>query len=312
MKPAIGLAAALAVALLVVAGARLASRSPAARAPRADQIAVSDPPAAAPRDPGPVGAGVPSDLPRSLRDSEPDGALALDRDGRLIVSAELRRFFDYFLSATGEEPDAAIRARIAAEIERRLPRAAADEALALLQRHLEYRARAAALGRADSADLETRLLELHELRSEIFGAEIAAALFEQEEAAQRAALAERRILLDPRLSADEKARALVELESRLPPAEREARAELRAELDHRRDERELRAAGVSDAELRALRVQRFGEAAAERLDALDRERAEWQARVAAYREAAARLDARERSALLERSFTPEERLRIAP
>ena len=58
--------------------------------------------------------------PGSLRDTEVDGALAVDANGRLLITPELRRFFDYFFVASGEESDEQIRARIEAEIRARL------------------------------------------------------------------------------------------------------------------------------------------------------------------------------------------------
>ena len=71
-------------------------------------------------------------LPRSLEGTEVDGGLAADPEGHLIVGPGVRALFDYFLSATGEEPAELIRARIIAEIEERLPPTAAREAIDLL------------------------------------------------------------------------------------------------------------------------------------------------------------------------------------
>jgi len=53
----------------------------------------------------------------------------------------------------------------------------------------------------------------------------------------------------------------------------------------RADEARLRAAGASDEELRALRVERLGAEGADRLDAIEQESARFDARVAAWREA---------------------------
>src|SRR5205814_7397745 len=51
-------------------------------------------------------------VPAALRDTSPDGALATDDTAHLVVSLELRQFFDYFLLASGEESRARVRARI--------------------------------------------------------------------------------------------------------------------------------------------------------------------------------------------------------
>ena len=63
-----------------------------------------------------------ADWPASLRDSEPDGAVTLDANGRVIVSRELRRLFDYFLSALGERDVAAIRKSTVLQLLPKLPR----------------------------------------------------------------------------------------------------------------------------------------------------------------------------------------------
>src|SRR5215470_16216138 len=74
--------------------------------------------------------------PASLAGTEVDGALEIDADGGLRVTRELRRYFDYFLSATGEEDEAAIRARIVAHAEPRLSARALARLEGALDRHL--------------------------------------------------------------------------------------------------------------------------------------------------------------------------------
>ena len=88
----------------------------------------------------------PGALPASLRGTEVDGALPVDANGNLVVGPAVRRFFDYFLSAAGEESEAALQTRLGAEIRARLDGAAAAQALDLLDRYMEYRARARDLG----------------------------------------------------------------------------------------------------------------------------------------------------------------------
>ena len=60
------------------------------------------------------------ELPASLRGTEIDGALPVDARGALIVTPDVLDLFDYFLAASGEEPVAALRARIDREIEARV------------------------------------------------------------------------------------------------------------------------------------------------------------------------------------------------
>lgn len=232
-------------------------------------------------------AGSPPPRPPSLAGTEPSGGLALDADGRFVPGPEAIALFEYFFAASGEEPGAVIAARIRAEIRRRLPPAAAEEAEALLARYLAYREDAASLFASDLAlaEPERRFQRVRELRRAAFGAALAAALFGEEEAIVAIDLERRRVAQDPGLAPDERARRLASLDERLPPPERAARADARAVLDLRAAERSLREAGAGEAEVAAERERRFGREAAERLAALDARRAAWEARVAAYRAA---------------------------
>lgn len=260
-------------------------------------------------------------LPASLRETETDGWLGVDDDGHLVVTPGARWFFDYFLSATGEESPEDLRARIVGEIERRLPPTGAREAVALLDRYLSYRERVRSAQDTGSADdLGDRLAELHRTRVDTFGASDAAILFGEEEQVQSADLRRRAVMSDTTLTPDERERQLHAIEQQLPPAVRAARADTFAPLHLMQDEQALRAAGGSADDVHALRAQRFGAEAAERLAALDREQAAWQQRVEAYHLARRRIDAdttlsdsaraQALDALVTQRFTPQERLRI--
>ncbi len=237
-----------------------------------------------------------------------------------MVCPEVRRFFDYFLSATGEEPAETVRARIVSEIQARLQPRAANEAIDLLDRYLAYRERAAALDPADRNDLEAQFAALEELRREILGDHDAVALFGDEEDASRVALERRRIAEDPRLSAEEKERALEEAEAQLPEPEREARAEAVSALRLWQDEQKLRADGASPQELRGLRESRFGKEAADRLEELDQAHDAWRDRVSLFQSGKAAIESdpsltsdQRASAvdqLLQASFSATEQIRV--
>jgi lipase chaperone LimK len=243
-------------------------------------------------------------LPRSLEGTEVDGGLAADADGHLIVGRGVRDLFDYFLSATGEEPLSVIRARIVAEIEKRLPPTAAREAIDLLDRYLDYRERARELYAEDgfSGDLSTRLEQIRTLRREVFGEEEAEALFGEEEVEDYVAVAQREVLRDQSLSEEERRRRLEELEQQLPEPVRKGHEETMKPMRFFREQEELRAASASNEEIRALRESYWGPEAADRLDALDREQAAWQKRVDDYRTARAAIEN-------DPSLSPEKKVR---
>ena len=224
-------------------------------------------------------------LPASLAGSQVDGALLADASGRFVPTPSALHLFDYFLSATGEEGPAAIRARIEREIERQLPTSARAGARALLDGHLAFRQAARALhaGGLDAADLDTRHQRLRELRREHYGAATAHALFGEEEQVDRVALALRRVEQDPGLSDEQRAARREALIEELPPAVREAHRQATLPLDLARREDALRAEGASPGQVRALREALVGQEAADRLAALDAQRARWNERVAAWR-----------------------------
>lgn len=252
---------------------------------------VAVPIASAPRVDGPAVGAVGPALPASLRGTEPDGALPFDANGELVVTRDVLDFFEYYLSATGEEPLAAIRARIVAEIEARLPPTAQAAALDLLERTLAYREAVRALHAEGLAgvDLERRLQRIREVRRAFFSAPEREAFFAAEETRWSIDLESRRVALDPRLDAAERASRLAALEERLPPQQREARSSAQAATQLRQDEAVLREKGASDAEIHALRADRFGPEAAERLRALDERRAAFQERLDAWWSEAERL-----------------------
>ncbi len=263
-----------------------------------------------------------AEAPASLRDTEPDGALTVDANGRFVADAEARAFFDYFLTAAGELDPSALRALLVTEIEARLPAAAAREAVVVLDDYLEWRRRARRFAESGEvpADLGERLKRISELRREVLGDDLAEAFFGTEEKVLEADLARREILARNDLGAAERERLLWEADRALPEPVREARRQALVPMRLGEDEAALRAAGGSDEEIRQLREQTVGAAAADRLEALDRERAEWDRRVAAYLEAREAIE-RDRSLddgaraeridrLLQREFSETERLRV--
>lgn len=259
--------------------------------------------------------------PPSLDGTETDGALTADAGGRLVVSPELRRRFEYWFAASGEEPDDQLAARIAAEIRARLDDPAEAQALALLDRFLAYRARARELAEeaVGDGDMEARVTAVRDLRRQLFGTD-ADALFGDETALVDLALAERRIADDPTLSPAQRTAQLEALAAGVPEPLRSARAAALAPQHLAADETRLRLEGATDDDIRRLREERVGGAAADRLAALDGQRAAWRERVDAYRaersaiDADAALDPTARdtaiASLRDRHFAGPERLRI--
>jgi lipase chaperone LimK len=146
--------------------------------------------------------------------------------------------------------------------------------------------------------------------------------FDEQGAAALSAVAreQRRIVVDPTLGDDERFMQFAALEAQLPDSVRAARAAATIPPRLAEDEAALRAAGGSAEDIQALRARIVGSDAAERLAALDQQRAEWQGRVDVYRQERAAIaqdpslapDQRDTAieALRARDFSGSELLRI--
>lgn len=275
-------------------------------------IAGTSAPAAPPGRTGAAAVTLPSPIPSgegaraskrlersSLRGSEVDGELRLAADGRLHLDAATVRFFEYHLALLGELELADIRALLAEHATQRLGASSVAAVMAAFERYLGLRQALAAL--PAGASLTDTLQARRALEQQWFG-EDAEAMF-GEARAHDARTAQR---LDSSNAQREPAAEAI------APAEREARVALLAE----EQSRQFEALGLPAEQRRAEREALWGAPAAARLDALDAERAAWDARLRAYaRErdqlvssgaaSAAALDA-----LRQRSFDPRERLRV--
>lgn len=239
-------------------------------------------------------APAPSDAPpASLRGAEPDGALHVDAAGRFVPDRAALARFEWYLSATGEEPPGALRARIVRHLRASLPPGAAAQAEAFLDQVEGYRAAMRALFERGAApdDLERRLQWIRETRRAHFGPELAEALFGEEERVALLDLERRAVVQDASLTPEERDAKLAAIEARLPEDVRAARASATAPVRVAKQVATLRARGGSEAEVFAVREQAFGADAAERLAALDAKREAWKARLEAWRGELAAIEA---------------------
>jgi lipase chaperone LimK len=166
---------------------------------------------------------------RSLVGTDIDGGWTKDARGRLAAGPDIIRLFDYFLSTTGEESAAAIRAHVVATARAQLAGEDQDAAMALYDRYIAYRtALQSALAGATTTDARAALAVVESTQQQIFGGD-ATALFGDENALAEVLLERREILMRQDLDEAGRAAALAGLEDRLPASMRAARA-ARAEL----------------------------------------------------------------------------------
>ncbi|MCK7594219.1 lipase secretion chaperone [Pseudomarimonas salicorniae] len=222
----------------------------------------------------------------SMRGSDLDGEIRLDAIGRVRLDAGLRRVFDHALTLLGEFTLTEIRALLAHWVSERHGVAVSEDVLALFERYLALKHAEGQLG--DIADPAERLAQLSALRRAHFGAD-AEALFGSEEAYLAHTLERLALLRDPGLDESARLEALAALEAGRDPGERRAQSLAETPTLLSEHESQLQALQADATQRFAERSALWGEAAAERLAALDAAEAEWARRLDDYRSERARL-----------------------
>lgn len=200
-----------------------------------------------------------------------------------------------FSAPSAKSPLSSSVLRLRAYLEQQLPPAAAAQAGALLTRYLDYKRQLLDLERgfprADDIDaLQRRLQAVQALRARLFSPQTHQAFFAVDEQYDRYGLERLAIRLNPALTAQQKGQALDRLHASLPDELKDAIVPgLQQAL--REQSARLQASGGTPQALRQLRQQLVGNAATQRLEALDASRDQWRQRLAAYRVEKRRIEA---------------------
>tara|TARA_R110000868_G_scaffold2099_5_gene16196 strand:- start:12475 stop:13497 length:1023 start_codon:yes stop_codon:yes gene_type:complete len=225
-------------------------------------------------------------LPASFGGTTVDGVFRLDANGNLLISEDIRRIFDYFLAATGEEPLRTSVERLRAYIAAELPANAREQALVLLNQYLDYKRELVLLERdlpqmANLDALRQREAAVQALRARIFDSETQQAFFAREEAYNQFTLQRLAILQNSQLDDTGKAAAVDQLRNNLP-AEMQDTVLPQLQNELRQQTARLQAAGAKPEQIRQLRQQLVGAEATQRLEVLDQQRQTWKKRIAQY------------------------------
>ncbi|MDO9166652.1 MAG: lipase secretion chaperone, partial [Rhodoferax sp.] len=172
---------------------------------------------------------------RSMQDTVPDGDLRA-LQGRQqhgptvhVAYAELKRLFDYYLSAVGEQSIEAITRQISSELERRLPADQAREAKRLLALYLEFKRELVVLEQKPELAgsgvqaIRRRLMAMQDLRSGFFSAQETQGMFGFDDAYDMDAVARLEISQNPNVSGAQKKEQLAALDAAMPAALRNER-----------------------------------------------------------------------------------------
>lgn len=221
------------------------------------------------------------DLPPSFRGTQPDGGLATDHQGNLLIHHDIRLLFDYFLAGYGEESLDVIAARIRAYIRFHLQEPAATQANQLLDDYLALQNQLSSFDRPESrpgSDLDSiaaQLQTIRDIRRHHLSSEAADAFFGEEETYDHYTLEKIRIMNDEQLNPDEKTQLIADLESQLPEELQGSLIASYQAVALRNQTQQLREQGGTAGELHQLRSELAGDAAAERLAQLDQTRTQW-------------------------------------
>jgi lipase chaperone LimK len=302
----------LALSVVIVASAatggwlasRRASMHPVAVTATATKAAGNAPALAAP-DPAPSPDPHTALREGSLRGSAPDGDIHLGFGGHLQPDLALRRLFDYYLAMTGELKLDGIRQLLREDLQRRAASPPLiDEVMQVFERYVNYQQALGTLTQQAALSLPDLLKQKDALRERLLGKDLAAAFFADDRLREQQLLQRLAIIADPNLSADEKTRRLRALEASQPEAQH-ARQQAMTAVDIQTQTAQFDADGTDEATRYTQRAAMWGDDAATRLQALDAQRAQWQARLNDYTRESQRirtdssLDAAQRQAALE-------------
>lgn len=220
----------------------------------------------------------------SLRGTTPDGDVHLGFGGHLQPDLALRRLFDYYLAMIGETSLDGIHQLLRADLQRRqIDPPASDEVMQAFVRYATYQQALAVSNRQQSGiDLAKHIAQIDALREQYLGPALAAAFYGEQRVAEQQQLKRLAILNDPTLDAEQRAQALQQLDNSLPAGLRVEQAQVNTAADVQAQTAQLDVSKATPAQRFEARAAQWGPDAAERLQALDQQRAQWQSRLDSY------------------------------
>lgn len=225
-------------------------------------------------------------LPRSLQGTSVDGEIIIDENKRLVVTEGLRRLFDYFLSALGEEDEATINQRVESYIRNHTPEPAASQAITIFNQYVSYlkqlkqieqrygnlQLQATQDGKLDLNMLAQRRQDIGKIRQQNFDKATITAFFGTDDSYDDYSISMLTIEQDEQLSSTQKSAARQDYISHMPNTAIKANIEQQANLSELITRTEqMKAQGASAKDLYTMRSKLVGKAAAGRLATVDAE-----------------------------------------
>ncbi|WP_435979968.1 lipase secretion chaperone [Psychrobacter sp. DM4] len=236
-------------------------------------------------------------LPSSLQGTQVDGEIIIDDNKQLVVTEGLRRLFDYFLSAMGEEDEATILARVESYIRHHTPEPAASQAVAIFNQYVSYlkqlskieasygnlQLQATKAGALDLNVVGQRKQDVSNLRKQIFDDETIKAFFSSDDSYDEYSVAMLEIEQNQLMSDMQKNAARQDYVSRMPDGDIKSNIKQQANIGELIERTEqMKAKGASAQELYNMRRELVGAPAATRLAKIDVEDANFDQRFMQY------------------------------
>ena len=236
-------------------------------------------------------------LPRSLQGTEVDGEIIIDENKQLVVTEGLRRLFDYFLSALGEEDEAVIYARVESYIRSHTPEPAASQAMKVFDQYIAYlkaipaiekrygnlQLQATKNGELDLNVVAQQRQDVAKLRQQHFDKTTITAFFGAEDEYDDYSIAMVKINQDKQMSDAQKEAAKQDYISRMPDNATKANIAQQANLNELITRTEqMQAKGATAEELYNMRRELVGAPAAARLAQVDQQDAHFDQRFKQY------------------------------
>ena len=240
-------------------------------------------------------------LPGTLEGTIMQQALAVDEDGNLRISSDIKRVFDFFLSTIEEEDLDIILSRIQEYLDYSLDEPALSQAKEIMTQYISLKKalfdfeveRAESLkaimeqggdtkGASYLSLLKEQLDAQRDLRSLHLSPETHDAFYADEEAYDSYSLARMEVNANKSLTDEEKQARFAEIDAQAPVEIVEARKEAQVTDILKAKTQVLKESGANQQEIKALRTEMLGPEAAERFEVLDQERANWNQRIERY------------------------------
>lgn len=223
----------------------------------------------------------------SQQDTQVNCQIRIDHSNHLIVNEQTKDCFEYFITQYGEKDIEAIQASFLAYTKASYTEPVLSQLIELWSRYLDYRQALATLKppnvSQDSANYYQMILNsVSNLRKQFFSEYEIQGLFGTSDQYDQYTINRMKILDDQRLSEIEKAQKLKALFDQLPEDWKENLKELSKLEDLRKLSSDIKARGGSAQELHQMRVNLVGQAATQRLENLDVQRADWDSRINHY------------------------------